>query len=229
MLQILFEDDYCIAVNKPPGLLIHRTKISEDKVFLLQLLRDQIRMHLYTVHRLDRGTSGVVLFGKTPEFAAALHHLFMEHKIEKMYVAIARGWLPNSGRIDYPLVDKELNQLQPLEAVTNFKLQATSEIDTAIGLRYPTARFSLLTLQPEHGRRHQIRKHLAHLRHPVIGDRRHGDVKHNNYFRDTAGVNRMLLHASKLTFIHPVTLESICLKATTDDAFQKALHFTGLA
>jgi len=228
MIEIIFEDDYLIVVNKPPGLLIHRTKISEDKVFLLQQLRDQVGFHLYTIHRLDRGTSGLVIFGKKPEYAASVHQLFMDHQIDKEYIAVVRGWVPDEGVIDYPLSDKEMNQQVALDAVTHYRTISKSEIPSPIGLRYPTARFSLVSIQPEHGRRHQIRKHFAHLRHPVIGDRRHGDVKHNNYFRDIACISRMLLHAKQLNFRHPYTGAPISLFAPYDEAFKQAVTYCNL-
>ena len=228
MLEVLYEDEYIIAINKPPGILVHKTWISEDKVFLLQMLRDQVGYRPYTIHRLDRGTSGVILFAKSTELSGVFSELFMEHKMEKKYLAIVRGWLPAEDIIDYPLSDPESGKHEKLEAITPYKCLAKSEINTAIGLKYKTARFSLIEANPATGRRHQIRKHFAHIDHPIIGDKRHGDVKHNTYFRDLFEINRMCLHASSLHFVHPVTQEDLYISADHDDYFERALEITNL-
>lgn len=228
MLEVLYEDEYIIAINKPPGILVHKTWISEDKVFLLQLLRDQVGYRLYTIHRLDRGTSGVILFAKSAEHSGRLSELFMEHKIEKKYLAIVRGWLPEEDIINYPLSDPESGKYEKLEALTAYKCLAKSEINAAIGLKYKTARFSLIEACPRSGRRHQIRKHFAHINHPILGDKRHGDVKHNTYFREHFKMDRMCLHASSLQFSHPFTEEDLFISAKYDEAFEHALKITDL-
>lgn len=225
---ILYSDDYFVAINKPRGVLVHRTGISEDRVFVLQLLRDQLGgAHLFTTHRLDRGTSGVLIFGKTQEAARHLGEQFMGKTIEKKYLAVVRGWTDETGTIDYPLADKETGR-GLLDAVTHFTRLGQSEIDAAIGLRYPTARFSLVAAEPETGRRHQIRKHFAHINHPIIGDKRHGDVKQNTYFREKFGMPRMLLHASELAFQHPVSGQSVRIAAPLDAEFEQALDIVAL-
>lgn len=228
MLEVLYEDEYIIAINKPQGILVHKTWISEDKVFLLQLLRDQVGYRLYTIHRLDRGTSGVILFAKSAEHSGRLSELFMEHKIEKKYLAIVRGWLPEEDIINYPLSDPESGKYEKLEALTAYKCLAKSEINAAIGLKYKTARFSLIEACPRSGRRHQIRKHFAHIDHPIIGDKRHGDVKQNTYFREHFKMDRMCLHASSLQFSHPFTEEDLFISAKYDEAFEHALKITDL-
>ncbi len=228
MLEVLYEDEYIIAINKPQGILVHKTWISEDKVFLLQLLRDQVGYRLYTIHRLDRGTSGVILFAKSAEHSGRLSELFMEHKIEKKYLAIVRGWLPEEDIINYPLSDPESGKYEKLEALTAYKCLAKSEINAAIGLKYKTARFSLIEACPRSGRRHQIRKHFAHINHPILGDKRHGDVKHNTYFREHFKMDRMCLHASSLQFSHPFTEEDLFISAKYDEAFEHALKITDL-
>lgn len=225
---ILFSDPDFVAVNKPPRILMHRTRISEDTVFVVQLLRDQLGQRIYPVHRLDRATSGVLIFGKTPEAAGRLGEQFMDKSVAKKYIAVVRGWTDESGIIDYALDDPDSGKGR-LPAVTRFNTLGRSEIDAAIGLRYKTARFSLLEAEPETGRRHQIRKHLAHINHPVIGDKRHGDVKQNTYFRETFGMTRMLLHAAKLIFRHPVTGLQVQISAPVDAEFASALQITGLS
>jgi tRNA pseudouridine65 synthase len=221
--EILYEDEHLVAINKPPGILVHRSRLSEDKVFVLQLLRDQIGQRLFPAHRLDRGTSGVLLFGKSAEAASSLGIQFMDKSLEKKYTAIIRGYVPEQDTIDYPLADEESGK-GFVPAVTHYKRLQQITRDMAIGLRYPTARFSLVEIEPETGRRHQIRKHFAHLRHPVIGDPRHGDVKHNKYFREQFGITRLLLHARQLSIRHPVTGEALTLDAGLDTEFLKAME-----
>lgn len=224
---LLFSDSHYIAINKPPRILMHRTRISEDTVFVVQLLRDQLGQRVYPVHRLDRATSGVLIFGKTPEAAGRLGEQFMDKSVEKKYLAVVRGWTEEKDTIDYALDDPDSGKGR-LPAVTHFVTLGQSEIDAAIGLRYKTARFSLLEAEPETGRRHQIRKHLAHINHPVIGDKKHGDVKQNTYFREVFGMTRMLLHAATLTFRHPETRQLTIITAPIDPEFAEALQITGL-
>lgn len=224
---ILFTDDNFVAINKPPGILMHRTRISEDNVFVVQLLRDQIGQRVYPVHRLDRATSGVLVFGKNAEASGLLGEQVMEKTVEKKYLVIVRGWVPETGTIDYALEDPDSGRGR-LQAITHFKRLGTSEIDHAIGLRHKTARFSLVEAQLETGRRHQIRKHFAHLNYPVINDRRHGDVKHNTYFRDVFDLHRMFLHSMFMSFQHPYTQETLSISAPVDEAFEQTLHLLQL-
>jgi tRNA pseudouridine65 synthase len=222
IFPLLFEDAHYVAINKPPGILMHKTRISEDRVFVLQLLRDQLGERVFPLHRLDRATSGVLIFGKTAEAASRLGAEMMDKRVVKKYRAIVRGWPPESGTVDYALADPESGK-GPLPAVTHFVRLGSSEIEAPIGLRYKTARFSLVEAQLETGRRHQIRKHFAHLNYPVINDRRHGDVKHNKYFRDVFGLNRMFLHAHSLEWQHPFTGETQHCTAPVDDEFRQTL------
>ena len=224
---ILFSDDHFIAINKPPGILMHRTRISEDTVFVVQLLRDQLGQRIYPVHRLDRATSGVLIFGKTPEASGRLGEQVMDKSVDKKYLVVVPGWTPESGTIDYALDDPDSGRGR-LQAVTHFTLLGTSEIEAPIGLRYKTARFSLVEARLETGRRHQIRKHFAHLNYPVIGDKRHGDVKQNTYFREVFDMKRMLLHASELAFQHPFSGETILIQAPVDEEFTRALGIIDL-
>jgi len=225
--QILFEDEHFVAINKPPGLLMHRTRISEDNVFLVQLLRDQIGQRVYPIHRLDRATSGVIILGKYAEAAGRLGEQVMDKTVEKKYLAIVRGWTPERDTIDYALDDPDSGKGR-LSAITHYQRLGTSEIDHAIGLRHKTARFSLIEAQLETGRRHQIRKHFAHLSYPIINDRRHGDVKHNSYFRDVFLLNRMFLHSVLLSFKHPFSEEKQTITAPLDTVFQETLELLQL-
>jgi tRNA pseudouridine65 synthase len=225
--SILYQDDNFVAINKPPGILMHRTRISEDNVFVVQLLRDQIGQRVYPVHRLDRATSGVLIFAKNAEASGLLGEQVMDKTVEKKYLAIVRGWVPETGTIDYALEDPDSGKGR-LQAITHFVRLGTSEIDHPIGLRHKTARFSLVEAQLETGRRHQIRKHFAHLNYPVIGDKRHGDVKHNTYFRDVFDLHRMFLHSMHLSFKHPYSLETITITAPVDAVFIHTLQLLEL-
>ncbi len=214
MLDIIFEDAHFVAINKPHGLLVHRTRIAEEKKeFALQMLRDQLGLKVYTVHRLDRGTAGVLLFAKTPEAASILMKQFEERETGKTYFTIARGYTPESGTIDNPIrPDKDHQHKEPQPAVTHFTRLATIELPIAVG-RYATSRYSLVKVKPETGRMHQIRKHFAHIRHYIVGDKKHGDWRHNKMFLEELDCPIMLLHSGELDFIHPYSGELIHLKA----------------
>lgn len=206
MLEILYQDAYLIAVNKPVGLLVHRTKIAEEEdEFLLQKLRDQTGKFLYPVHRLDRPTSGIVVFGLNQETASKLAKLFASHEITKEYIALVRGWFPDEVNLDYPVKNEKGNSREAMthfEAIDQFELPIPTD-------RYPTTRFSTVKCLPQTGRWHQLRQHLAHLRHYIVNDRVHGDGKCNKIFTEKIGVREMFLHARALTFVHPETNESL--------------------
>jgi tRNA pseudouridine65 synthase len=226
---ILFEDEFFIAINKPSGILVHSTGLSEDKVFVLQLLQEQLGgAKVFTTHRIDRGSSGVLVFAKSSEAARHLGEQFMGKTIEKKYLAMVRGWLDEPATIDYALTDKDSKKKIPLDAITHYKPIGKSEINEPIGLRYPTARFSLVEAYPETGRRHQIRKHLAHIHHPIIGDVRHGDVKQNKYFRDVFNMRRMMLHAASISFEHPEKHEPVTIEAPIGADFRYGLELAHL-
>lgn len=226
-LEILFEDEYLIAINKPSGLLVHRTSIAADEtVFALQMLRDQIGQHVSPVHRLDRPTSGVLLFSKKEEILPMLKEQFADRSIQKTYLAIVRG-IPSikSDLIDYPLKSERSGRMQ--EAQTFYQVLEEAEIPFDTTGRYPTSRYSLLELKPETGRTHQIRRHLAHLRHYILGDKKHGDNKQNQFFERQFGMENLLLHARKLEFIHPKSKEKIVVLASIPSHFQKTINDLG--
>ena len=227
MLEILFEDEYLIAINKPSGLLVHRTSIAaEETVFALQMLRDQIGQHVSPVHRLDRPTSGVLLFSKKEEILPLLKEQFADRSIQKTYLAIVRG-IPEvkSAMIDHPLKSERSGRMQ--ESQTHYQVLAEAEIPFDTTGRYPTSRYSLLELKPETGRTHQIRRHLAHLRHYILGDKKHGDNKQNQFFEKQFGMENLLLHARKLEFTHPVSSETISVLAQLPPHFQKTITDLG--
>jgi len=221
-LDIIYRDEHIIAINKPHGLLVHRTKIATERdVFALQLLRDQIGQRVYPVHRIDRKTSGVLLFALNEEMNASLSTIFREQQIGKTYWAIVRGFTDSEGTIDYAL-KKENGQLQ--ESVTHYKTLAKTEIPVPVG-KFDTSRYSLVEVKPETGRMHQIRKHLAHIHHPIIADRPHGCNKQNKLFKEKWAMDSMLLHAKELEFKHPVTHENIIIKANISTEFERTLSF----
>ena len=228
--EILYEDEYMVVIHKPPGILVHRTRISEDKVFVLQLLRDQLGgTHIYPTHRLDRATSGVLVFAKDNETAGWLGTRLMDFKWEKQYVAVVRGHFKETEiEVDYALTDPETGIHEPQNALTTLKIIGSSEMPWAIGLRYTSARFSLVIAYPKTGRRQQIRKHLSHLRHPIINDTRHGDVKINKWFRENELKTRLMLHASRLELPHPHLEQPLLIEAAPDADFMDILDKTAL-
>ncbi|WP_299985948.1 pseudouridine synthase [uncultured Pontibacter sp.] len=222
MLEILYEDESYVAVNKPNGLLVHRTRIAEEKKeFALQMLRDQLGYQVYAAHRLDRGTSGVLLFAKNPKSVAPIVNAFEEKQVNKVYYAIVRGYTPEKDTIDSPIrPDKDHKHKAPQDAVTHYERLSTVELPIPVG-RYSTARYSLVKVQPETGRMHQIRKHFAHIRHYIVGDKRHGDWRHNQMFRERLESPYMLLHSATLAFAHPVHGGITELKAPLPQHFQR--------
>ncbi len=220
MLEILYQDDYMVAINKPHGLLVHQSSIARDaEEFALQMLRDQIGQNVWPAHRLDRKTGGILLFALNQEANKLLQALFRENQIEKKYSAIVRGYFPDELEIDYPL-KKENGAIQ--EAFTKVKLLQHFEVPFEIG-QHPTSRYSLVEAHPQTGRMHQIRKHLAHVMHPIIGDRPHGCNKQNRYFKHEFNMDTMMLHAAELSFIHPYLNRKLFIKADYQREFQRTL------
>lgn len=236
MIDIIYQDEYLVAVNKPAGWLVHRSWLDRhETVFVMQTVRDQINQHVFTVHRLDRPTSGVLLMALSREVAQKLSRQFEAHEIEKRYLAWVRGYVTQEQRIDYPLMqqlDKIADELATKEpeaqaAVTECWPLAIAEAPIAVG-RYQTARYSLVRLRPETGRKHQLRRHLKHIFHPIIGDTTHGDLHQNRGFVAHTGVSRLLLHAHELKLTHPVTGAPLCLQASFDDDWQRVHEVFGV-
>ncbi|WP_020558101.1 tRNA pseudouridine(65) synthase TruC [Thiofilum flexile] len=231
MLEVIYQDDYVIAINKPEGLLVHRSPIDKHETrFALQLLRDQIGQKVYPVHRLDKPTSGVLLFALSSDIARKLTEQFTQGNISKQYLAIVRGHCAPHGVIDYPL-QEQLDRLADAladpnkpaqEAITHYHTLAQTELPFAVG-RYATARYSLVALKPLTGRKHQLRRHMKHIFHPILGDTTHGDGKHNQFIRQEFACQRLLLHAARLTLIHPYTEQPLVLNASLSDEFTQVL------
>jgi len=228
ILEIIYHDEYLVAINKPHDLLVHRSPIARNaEEFAVQLLRDQINQKVYPVHRLDRKTSGVLLFALDKPTNTELVRQFTLKTTCKKYWAIVRGYTPDEILIDYPLF-KENGKLQ--EAVTKVRTLERTEIDLPNG-KHATSRYSLIEAEPLTGRMHQIRKHMAHIFHPIIGDRPHGCNKQNKLWLENFDMKTMLLHAHSLIIEHPVTREETIIKAQTSPVFSevyKMLNFTCL-
>ncbi len=224
-LEILYEDESIVAINKPHGLLVHRSSIARDaSEFALQLLRDQLGKTVYPAHRLDRKTGGILLFSLNKETDQYLQKSFQERQIAKKYLALLRGFAPTEGLIDYPL-KRDDGTVQ--EAQTSFRLIAHSELDVPFG-KFPTSRYSLVEANPITGRMHQLRRHFAHIFHPIIGDRPHGCNKQNKFWKETYEMDTMLLHASELRFTHPLSGENIHIKADLQPDFIRVLDLLNL-
>jgi tRNA pseudouridine65 synthase len=219
---ILYRDEHLVAVDKPAGLLVHRSGIAHGaERFALQAVRDLLGRRVYTVHRLDRPVSGVLLLGLSPEAGRRLSALFEDRAIHKEYLGLVRGWPQPFGLIDHPLSD---GPGQPArESLTRYRVLARSEVPVAV-TRYPTSRYALVAIRPETGRFHQIRRHFHHACHPLIGDTTHGEGRHNRFFRDQLGVDRLLLHARTLCLPHPFTGERLRISAPLDDQWRRVLR-----
>ncbi len=235
-LEIIYQDQQLVAINKPSGLLVHRTNIDRHETrFALQLLRNQLGQHVYPAHRLDKPTSGVLLFALDPDTARQLSDQFRYHQIGKTYLAVVRGWTEDRKTIDYSLVDgpikaayaEQQNSAKPREAVTCYQTLGRTELPIAVG-PYPSSRYSLVEVRPTTGRRHQLRRHFKHIFHPIIGDTTYGDSQHNRMFREQFTCHRLLLHARQLDFEHPRDRQRICLTAPLESNFQQLLAQLGL-
>lgn len=229
MLEILYQDAYLVAINKPSGLLVHKSPIDKRETkFALQLLRDQLGQYVYPVHRLDKPTSGVLIFALSSEVAMLLSQQFREQEIQKEYLAVVRGYTEPEGLIAYDLkviLDKKADKdrkpdKDAQEAQTYYHCLGKIEFPIPVS-RYPVARYSLLKLLPKTGRKHQLRRHMKHILHPIVGDTKYGRNEHNRLFRDNFECHRLLLHSSKILFKHPIHGNTISLEAPLDEVFKR--------
>ncbi|MEL6924404.1 MAG: pseudouridine synthase [Bacteroidota bacterium] len=217
-LPILYQDDYLVAINKPHGLPVHRSPLYADADrFALQSLRDQIGQRVHPLHRLDRKTSGVLLFALDAGTTRQVQQQFLEHSIEKRYLAIVRGWFPDTLEVDYALTnDRGVEQT----ALTRFRCLQRTELQLPFG-KFQTSRYSLIEARPQTGRTHQIRKHCKHVFHPIIGDRPHGCNKQNRLFLEKWNMTTTMLHAQSLQLRHPVSGVKVELVAECSDEFRR--------
>ena len=230
-LPVLFIDDHLVAVNKPPGLLVHPTRLDPHAgESLMQRLRDRLGRWVYPVHRLDRPTSGVLLFALDADTARVLGGCFAQGAVTKRYLGVVRGWTDAAGVIDHPLQPKpdpiadadRSRPRAPQSARTRYRLLARAELPVSDG-RHASSRYGLVELLPETGRRHQLRRHLKHLSHPLIGDTTWGKSRHNQLFRQQFGCERLLLHCSELRLPHPCRPGVISVQAPLDMAFRRVV------
>jgi tRNA pseudouridine65 synthase len=233
MLTILYRDEHLIAIDKPAGLLVHRSDIDRHETrFAVQLLRDQIGCHVQPAHRLDKGTSGVLLFAFDAETTRRLGEQFEGGEVAKTYLAVVRGWPPPAGSIDHPLArqyddyGRVLKEAEAQPARTDYRRLATIELPHAVD-RYPTARYALVALSPLTGRRHQLRRHMKHIAHPIVGDATHGKGRHNRFFQQQFGCGRLLLACVELRFRHPLTGEPVLIRAPLGDQFATVVERFG--
>ena len=217
-LQVLFRDEQLIAVDKPAGMLVHRSALdTHDPVNVLRLLKQQTGCHLYPVHRLDKPTSGVLIFALTKGAARVVSAQFESHQITKNYLAVVRGYCPPEGTINSTIRDRDNPQRARQPAETHFHTLARIELPFAVD-RYPSSRYSLLQIAPVTGRRHQIRQHLKHISHPIVGDSSYGKTPHNRFFNWHFQSTRLLLHACSLKLNHPVSRIPIEIRRKPSDA-----------
>lgn len=224
-LPILYRDESLAVAGKPAGLMVHDSKLAGGETdFVADRLRAQLGRPIFLVHRLDRATSGCLLLAFDRDTAAALGRSLMSGAVEKDYLAVCRGWPPEHFVVDHPL-DGGPGKPEKKPARTRFTRLATCELPfPAAG--FPTSRYALLRAQPETGRFRQIRRHLKHASHHLIGDTSHGDGRHNRHFR-MLGIHRMLLHAERLAFPHPHTGARVEVVAPLDAEFARAVALFG--
>lgn len=233
-LPILYRDEHIVVIDKPPGLLVHRSEIDRHETrFAIQILRDQIGQRVWAAHRLDRGTSGALLFGLSTEIASLLGKQFEAGTVHKRYCAVVRGYPKAEGEINHPLIrlrdrrefqgERSSTEAQP--ALTRYRKLAEIELPIPVD-RYPCSRYALLELEPLTGRRHQLRRHLKHIAHPIIGDATHGKGNHNRFFAEELGCKRLLLACLELGFQHPVSQQAMLIKAPLSGEFAALIeHF----
>lgn len=221
--RIIYQDQWLIAVFKPVGMFVHRSRLNPYSEVLLQQVRDTIGQRVYPVHRLDRATDGIVLFALSSTVSAKLNMSFRKGDLEKKYLAIVRGWTKESERIEYRV---KMTDGPDKMGVTSYRRLGVVAFNTPLG-RYNTARYSVVEVIPETGRWHQIRKHFHHISHPIIGDTSYGDSVHNRFFRDHLKVSRLLLSAVALSLNHPETGEKVALSTRPGPGFISACKQCG--
>ncbi len=231
-LNILYQDEHIVAIDKPPGLLVHRSPIDRHETrFAVQTLRDQLNKHVFPAHRLDRPTSGVLLFSFDSKTAAQLGQQLMNKQVQKQYHAIVRGYVKHSGLIDYALkyrydkiADKHKRPQQaPQQATTVYESLANYELPFAVG-KYETARYSLVKLLPSTGRKHQLRRHMVHIRHPILGDTTHGDGKQNKFLQTHFSFQNLALSCTQMGFYHPITGKWLSVSVRMHSEMQRVLN-----
>ena len=227
LVRIVYQDEYYVVVYKPVKMAVHRSFMSEDTEFLLQTVRDMVGKFVYPVHRLDRATSGLVVFALTSEANSALAEVFQDGGMTKHYMAVCRGWLDDSASITHALKrldpkGKKIKDSEPQESRTDYRVLHRFELPYSTS-SFPTSRYSVAEIKLYTGRRHQIRRHFAHISHHLIGDTVYGKGIHNRLFREKLGIDRLLLTAVNLEFDHPFTNARVRCSIEPDPEFQRLL------
>jgi tRNA pseudouridine65 synthase len=229
--EILLQTPEFVAINKPPGFHVHQPEDprykADRELICLNNLRNQLDTYLYPVHRLDVGTEGVLLFALTKEAATGLAGQFQQRLVKKTYFAITRGWPDDAGEVDVSL-DLDSTGLA-VECFTSYKTHQRVEMPFEIGKRHKTARYALVEAKPETGRYHQIRRHMARLSHPLVGDSEHGDSHHNKYFRHVLGEPGLWLKAKVVEFHNPVTGEPVRIESDWTPRWDRIFNQLGFA
>ena len=224
-MEILYEDDHIVAVDKPSGVFVHKSLLAEPGArFALQEVRELTGKMVNPVHRIDRATSGVLIFAFTKEATRILCDSFLNRDVQKEYIAVVRGWTGESDTIDYPLAPEPGKEKQ--EAITCYQLLGKKEFPFPVR-PYETSRYSLVHVTLETGRPHQIRRHFKHIFHPILGDTTYGDGHHNKSMRDQLHIHRLMLFCQRITLPHPVTGETIVIEGKLPEEFPKMFPSSG--
>ncbi len=231
-MEILFRDQWITLLNKPSGLIIHRTALSSDSDSVVENLREMYEAPPSPVHRLDRPASGILICANDKETARRLCESFLDGRVHKRYHAVVRGWITTPGDIEIPLQRyvqgkalKDSKEMQ--EALTHYVPLKTGEIPVANN-RFPSSRYSLIEAEPVTGRYHQLRRHLARIGHPIGGDTSHGDLRHNTILHNYCGNQRLLLHAHSISFPHPASGKIVSFRAPYPQEFERVIVSLGL-
>lgn len=205
LIETLFEDEFILAIHKPNNILVHHSVMANNQLeekSLVQLLQINFGVKYYPIHRLDRKTSGIILFAKQKEYVKNFQQLFIENKIQKTYYGLVRGFISDKGIIETPVKGRDSNTYK--DALTHYKKIESFEIPIQVG-PYQNSRYSLVMLMPKTGRLHQLRIHMNKINHPLIGDPKYGDRFHNRMFEREFNHKSMFLHSKTLKFKHPFT------------------------
>jgi len=213
-IEVLYRDDAVVVVDKPSGVSVHRGD-DQGSTFALNLTRNAIGQWVYPVHRLDRATSGVLVFALSSEYARSLQDSFSSRSVNKTYLALVRGTPPTSGVIDSPMAKREGGS--DAESVTEYETLFVSDV-----------RLSLVEARPRTGRRHQIRRHLRRINHPIAGDVNYGNGADNRRYRAELGLYRIALHARQLSFVHPTSGEHVTFESAVPEDLAEPLRRIGV-
>lgn len=217
---IVYRDEHLVVVDKPSGLAVHRSDRVRDEQVSMTLARDAIGTRVYPVHRLDRGTSGVLVYALDSATAARLQEQFQSGEVEKRYMALTRG-VPADGRLDHP-VPVARKSTDRADAATTFRVVGVGRLDGV-----PRS-WGWVEARPHTGRFHQIRRHLKHLSCPLVGDVHYGKGDVNRLFRERFSLHRLALHARSIAFAHPTTGERITFDSDVPAELERVLEGLGL-